>query len=203
MPELVLASTSRYRRSLLERFGLPFTVVAPNTDETPRSGESPRDLVARLALDKAQSVRESYSRAVIIGSDQVAVHGTDIIGKPGNHERALEQLRSASGSRVILMTGVAVVGPDMPVQCQVVTVSVWFRQLSLSEMERYLRREQPYDCAGSVKFEGLGIALLERLEADDPTAVIGLPLIETATMLRKAGIDPILNIDLSTDLTTD
>jgi len=187
MKPLILASTSRYRRGLLERFGLPFSVEAPDTDETPLAEESPLALVERLAVAKARSVAARHSRAVIIGSDQVAVHGHEIAGKPGDHQTAFAQLRAASGTEVALMTGVAVIDCSTgALQSSVVSYTVWFRDLTATEIEQYLRLEKPYDCAGSVKLEGLGIALLERLEGPDPTAIIGLPLIETARMLRQA-----------------
>jgi len=194
MKPLILASTSRYRRALLERFGLPFSVQAPETDETPLTGETPLALVERLAIAKARAVAAQHDNAVIIGSDQVAVHGSEIAGKPGNRENALAQLQAASGTAVSLMTGVAVIDATTgSLQSTVVTYKVWLRQLSHAEIEHYLDREKPWDCAGSVKLEGLGIALLERLEGSDPTAIIGLPLIETARMLREAGINPLLD----------
>lgn len=195
MQKLILASTSKYRRTLLERFGLPFSVSAPLTDETPFANEKPAALVERLAKAKAGAVAEQHSDAVVIGSDQVAVHGHEIVGKPGTHAKARRQLESASASQVDLLTGVAVIDCHSgAVQSQVIAVKIWFRKLDEQEIERYLVREQPYDCAGSVKIEGLGITLLERIQGDDPTAIIGLPLIETARMLRAVGINPVISV---------
>ncbi len=194
MDTLILASTSRYRRALLERFGLPFSVVSPDTDETPLAGEKPQDLVVRLARAKANAVAEQYPQSIVIGSDQVAVHGDEIVGKPGDHANAKRQLASASGKRVNLLTAVAVVdGPGGTINATVVPYQIWFKDLTEAEIERYLVREKPWDCAGSLKIEGLGISLLERLQGDDPTAIVGLPLIETARLLRAAGLDPVLD----------
>jgi septum formation protein len=190
LPRLFLASTSRYRRELLERLRLPFDIEAPAVDETPRPGETPAALSERLALEKARDVAARHPQAVVIGSDQVADLDGQAIGKPGNHERASAQLRAMSGRAILFHTAVAVVRHDAAYERMLrVPVTVRFRSLSAAEIEHYLRAEQPYDCAGSAKCETLGIALLEAIESDDPTALIGLPLIATAQLLREAGID--------------
>ena len=190
---LVLGSTSPYRRQLLERLHLPFSVFAPNVDETPLPEETPRDLALRLALAKARAVAAAtaaqHPGAVVIGSDQVADLNGQPLGKPGTHQRATAQLRQMSGHSVIFQTAVAVVCPDTGfAQVDLAPVTVRFRDLSDAEIERYLRAEQPYDCAGSAKSEGLGISLLDAIDSDDPTALIGLPLIRTCRMLRAAGL---------------
>ena len=191
-PPLILGSTSRYRRELLERLQLPFEVHAPQVDETPRAGEPPENLARRLALAKARAVATRYPQAVVIGSDQVADLEGEPLGKPGTHERAVEQLRRMRGRTVIFQTALSVVclarGFEMS---DLAAVKVRFRALSDTEIETYLRHEEPYDCAGSAKSEGLGIALLESIDNDDPTALVGLPLIRTARMLRAAGL-PVL-----------
>jgi septum formation protein len=186
---LVLGSTSRYRRELLSRLNVPFEVAAPDVDETPLPGEAPAALAQRLALAKAQAVAAKFPRSVVIGSDQVAdLHGQPL-GKPGNHENAVAQLRQMRGQTVIFQTALAVVCNETGfAQQDIAAVRVVFRDLSDEEIETYLRIEQPYDCAGSAKSEGLGIALLERIDNDDPTALIGLPLIRTARMIRAAGV---------------
>jgi septum formation protein len=186
---LVLGSTSRYRRELLERLRVPFTVAAPDVDETPLPGELPLALAQRLALAKAQAVAAKFPQAVVIGSDQVAdLHG-EPLGKPGTHARATEQLRRMRGQVVVFQTALAVVCQETGfVQQDIAAVRVLFRDLSDAEIEAYLIAEEPYDCAGSAKSEGLGIALLERIDNDDPTALIGLPLIRTARMIRAAGV---------------
>ena len=186
---LVLGSTSRYRRELLQRLGLPFDVASPEVDETPLGGESPAELAKRLAQAKARAVALRHPEAVVIGSDQVADLNGEPLGKPGTHERAAAQLRRMSGQTVVFQTALAV-------RCEVTgfesvdlaAVRVVFRTLGDAEIERYLRAEEPYDCAGSAKSEGLGIALLERIDSDDPTALVGLPLIRTCRMLREAGL---------------
>lgn len=186
---LVLGSTSRYRRELLSRLNVPFEVAAPDVDETPHALEAPAALAQRLALAKAQAVAAKYPQAVVIGSDQVADLRGEPLGKPGTHERAVTQLRKMRGQTVIFQTALAVVCKETGfVQQDIAAVSVVFRDLSDDEIENYLRIEQPYDCAGSAKSEGLGIALLERIDNDDPTALVGLPLIRTAKMIRAAGI---------------
>ena len=191
-PALILGSTSRYRRELLERLRLPFECVAPQVDETPQAGERPADLALRLALAKARAVAALSPAAVVIGSDQVADLDGQPVGKPGSHERAVEQLRAMSGRSIVFQTAVAVVHAARGFEASArVPVTVRFRVLSEAEIEQYLRAEQPYDCAGSAKSETLGIALLEAIESDDPTALVGLPLIRTCALLRQAGIDPL------------
>jgi septum formation protein len=191
-PPLILASTSRYRRELLTRLRLPFEVQAPGVDETPRPGETPAALAQRLALEKARAVAERHPQAAVIGSDQVAdLHG-EPLGKPGDHARAVQQLQRMSGQRVVFQTAVSVVRLDTGfAQTRLAPVVVTFRTLTRSEIEHYLQAEQPYDCAGSAKSEALGIALLSAIESDDPSALVGLPLIRTCEMLRLAGVDPL------------
>ncbi|HEX5738475.1 MAG TPA: Maf family nucleotide pyrophosphatase [Hydrogenophaga sp.] len=185
---LVLGSTSRYRRELLSRLQIPFEVEAPNVDETPLPGESPVDLALRLALAKARDVALRHPHAIVIGSDQVADLDGTPLGKPITHEKATEQLRRMRGKTVVFQTALAVVCLDTGFeQSELAQVNVRFRDLSDEEIERYLRAEQPYDCAGSAKSEGLGIALLERIDNDDPTALIGLPLIRACQLIRAAG----------------
>ena len=186
---LILGSTSRYRQDLLKRLGLPFSVEAPGVDETPLPNEAPAALAQRLALAKARAVAARHPEAVVIGSDQVAdLHGL-ALGKPGSHERAVAQLRQMSGQTVQFQTALAVVCQATGMERgDLAVVNVVFRELNDAEIERYLRIEQPYDCAGSAKSEGLGIALLDRIDNDDPTALVGLPLIRTARLLREAGM---------------
>lgn len=189
---LVLGSTSRYRRELLERLRLRFSVDAPQVDETPRPGEAPAALAQRLALEKAQDVAARHPGAVVIGADQVAELDGQAIGKPGSHERAVQQLQAMRGRQVVFHTAVVVLRPATGfAQGLLAPVTVQFRDLQDDEIERYLRLEQPYDCAGSAKCETLGIALLERIDSDDPTALIGLPLMRTCALLRAAGINPL------------
>ncbi|WP_234266735.1 Maf family protein [Hydrogenophaga sp. NFH-34] len=186
---LILGSTSPYRRELLSRLAVPFDTASPQVDETPLPGESPRTLALRLAEAKAREVARRYPQAVVIGSDQVADLAGLPLGKPGTHERAVAQLRQMSGQTVVFQTAVAVVC-EATGFCQIdlAAVNVVFRPLGDAEIERYLHLEQPYDCAGSAKSEGLGIALLERIDNDDPTALVGLPLIRTCRMIRAAGV---------------
>ncbi|MGM9516503.1 Maf family nucleotide pyrophosphatase [Roseateles sp. DB2] len=189
---LILGSTSRYRRELLQRLHLPFAVCAPAVDETPLPGEAPAALARRLALAKAREVAARFPQALVIGSDQVADLDGQPIGKPGTHERAVEQLRSMRGKTVVFQTALAVVCQASGYEAQdLAPVSVRFRDLGDAEIEHYLRTEQPYDCAGSAKSEGLGIALLDAIASDDPTALIGLPLIRVARMLREGGLNPL------------
>ncbi|HYQ91942.1 MAG TPA: Maf family nucleotide pyrophosphatase, partial [Candidatus Competibacteraceae bacterium] len=186
---LLLASTSAFRRELLARLQLPFQVVGPHIDESPRQGESPADLVARLAESKAASVAAGEPKALVIGSDQVAVLDAEIVGKPGNHERAVVQLTRASGRTVDFYTGLCLFDSDSGRrQIEVVSFKVVFRPLTPTLIERYVRREHPYQCAGSFKSEGLGVVLFERLEGDDPSSLIGLPLIRLVRMLEAEGI---------------
>ena len=187
---LILGSTSRYRRELLGRLHLPFDVVAPEVDETPRAGETPESLARRLALAKAHAVARQHPHAVVIGSDQVADLDGEPLGKPGDHARAVEQLRRMRGRTVVFQTALAVVCIDAGIELQdLAPVRVQFRALPDAEIERYLRLEQPYDCAGSARSEGLGIALLEAIHSDDPTALVGLPLIRTCRLLRAGGVE--------------
>jgi septum formation protein len=189
---LILASTSRYRRDLLARLRLPFEVRAPAVDERPHDGEKPAQIAVRLALAKAEAIAAGELDAVVIGSDQVADLDGLAIGKPGDHERATAQLAAMRGRTVIFQTAVAVVCRASGFcAAELVAVTVRFRDLSDAEIERYLRAETPYDCAGSAKIETLGIAVVESVESNDPTALIGLPLIRTCALLRRAGIDPL------------
>ena len=186
---MILGSTSRYRSELLQRLRISFTVAAPDVDETPRAGEAPAALAMRLALAKARAVASTSPAAVVIGADQVADLAGLPLGKPGNHARARAQLRQMRGQTVVFQTAIAVVCIETGFeQSSLAAVQVKFRELSDDEIENYLQVEQPYDCAGSAKSEGLGIALLASIESDDPTALIGLPLIRTCTLLRAAGV---------------
>jgi septum formation protein len=191
-PRLILASTSRYRRELLQRLRLPFDVVSPGVDEAALAGEKPAALAMRLALAKAQAVATDAADAVVIGSDQVAELDGQAIGKPGSRERAVVQLKMMSGQRVVFHTAVAVVRRDRAFERALLApVTVHFRALRSDEIERYLQLDEPYDCAGSAKSEALGVALLASIDSDDPTALIGLPLIRTCALLREAGLDPL------------
>ncbi len=189
-PRLVLASSSPYRRALLERFGAPFVSHAPDLDESAHAGESPWHLVRRLALAKALALTHIHPQALIIGSDQVAVIDGCALGKPGSEQNAIAQLQQASGRAVRFLTSLCLldVGRGSH-ELAVIASDVRFRRLSLQQIENYVRRERPLDCAGSFKCEGLGIALFEAVSADDPTALIGLPLIALAAMLSRAGFD--------------
>jgi septum formation protein len=190
MPELVLASTSRYRRELLSRLQLPFEAVPPQVDESALPGEAPAALAERLALAKARVVAAQRPGAIVIGSDQVADLAGEALGKPGTHAAATVQLRRMSGREVIFQTAVAVVAPGL-VAIERAEVRVVFRSLTDAEIEHYLLVDQPYDCAGSAKVETLGIALLSAVHSDDPTALVGLPLIRTCALLRRAGLEPL------------
>jgi len=186
---LVLGSTSRYRRELLARLRLPFSVEPPEVDETPLPGEAPAALARRLAAAKAAVVARRHPLAVVIGSDQVADLDGEPLGKPGNHANAVAQLRRMSGRTVVFQTALTVMCEQSGfLQHDLAPVRVRFRTLGEAEIEAYLHAEQPYDCAGSARSEGLGIALLESIESDDPTALVGLPLIRTCRMLRAAGL---------------
>jgi septum formation protein len=186
---LILGSTSTYRKELLSRLQIPFEVAAPDVDETPLASEAPLALAERLALAKANAVATKYPNAVVIGSDQVADLNGQSLGKPGTHDKAVAQLRMMRGQTVAFQTAVAVVCLATGFEQQsLATVRVKFRDLTMEEIENYLQLEKPYDCAGSAKSEGLGIALLESIDSDDPTALIGLPLIRTCQMIRAAGI---------------
>lgn len=186
---LILGSTSRYRKELLARLCIPFQVEAPEVDETPQAQEAPKDLALRLALAKARAVADKYPDAVVIGSDQVADLEGEPLGKPGNHTNAVKQLKRMRGKTVIFQTALSVVCVATGFeQTDLAAVKVTFRDLTDAEIESYLKAEEPYDCAGSAKSEGLGIALLAAIDNDDPTALIGLPLIRTCHMLRAAGV---------------
>ncbi|HSD36144.1 MAG TPA: Maf family nucleotide pyrophosphatase [Rhodocyclaceae bacterium] len=189
MPSLVLASTSAYRKQLLERLGLPFLTDRPDVDETELPGETPPATAERLALEKAQAVAGRHPDALIIGSDQLAHDGTQRFGKPGTVERAIEQLQAMRGKSIFFHTALCLLDSrDGSYQLDAVSTEVRFRQLTDVEIERYVRRELPLDCAGSAKAEGLGISLLEYMRGDDPNALIGLPLISLCNMLRAAGV---------------
>ncbi|VAX02864.1 Maf-like protein YceF [hydrothermal vent metagenome] len=190
MTQLVLASTSPFRKALLERLGQPFSTVSPDTDETRRPGETARALVERLSEDKARAVASQFSNALIIGSDQVAILGEEILGKPETHERAIKQLSAASGNEVLFLTGLCLLNTATGrTQAEVVPFTVKFRPLTTRQIDNYLRREQPYNCAGSFKSEGLGIALFEAMKGEDPNTLIGLPLIHLITLLSNEGVD--------------
>jgi MAF protein len=189
-PPLILASSSPFRRELLSRLGLEFSSISPDIDEKALPDEPPERLVTRLAETKAREIAKTHQGALIIGSDQVAVTDGIIMGKPGNHKRALQQLNHLSGKRVSFLTGLCLLNSATghhQICCE--PFHVIFRVLQQQEIENYLLKEQPYHCAGSFKSEGLGISLFERLEGDDPNALIGLPLIRLITMLRNEGVD--------------
>lgn len=192
-PRLILASGSAYRRELLSRLRLPFDVVVPDLDETPAPGETPPDTASRLAQAKAEAVARQVGPALVIGSDQVATIDGEHIGKPGDHQRALEQLKKMRGRSVIFHTALCLhdsrPGTTHDLQSTNVQTIVRLRELPDAELDAYLRIEQPYDCAGSAKNEGLGIALIESIRSEDPTALTGLPLIALTSMLRRAGVD--------------
>ena len=189
MQQLVLGSTSPFRRQLLEKLGLPFNTAAPETDETPLQGETPEQLVARLAEAKARAVSSQYPEALIIGSDQVAVNDGEILGKPHTHVKAMEQLRNASGKQVRFLTGLCLYNAATDhAQVEVVPFNVVFRKLTDEMIDNYLKAEQPYNCAGSFKSEAMGIALFDRLEGEDPNTLIGLPLIRLVRMLETEKI---------------
>ncbi|NIC07858.1 Maf family protein [Billgrantia bachuensis] len=192
MPRLVLASGSRWRRQLLDRLGLPYAWASPDIDETPLPGETPEALVHRLALAKASRVAEAHPEHLVIGSDQVAVFDGDILGKPGDAATARIQLARFSGHRVTFLTGLALIDTRNARHwvCHE-RYDALFRRLTDSEIARYVEREQPLDSAGSFRMEGLGIALFEKLEGDDPNTLIGLPLIRLCALLREAGLDPL------------
>lgn len=185
-PELVLASSSPFRRQLLTQLQVPFKVVIPDIDETPRAQEEPQALVERLAIEKAQVVGVNLSDALIIGSDQVASYGGKIVGKPGDRATAIDQLLGASGQTVRLYTGVALLNSKSGViRSRVIPYEVVFRDITLAMIEGYLEREEPYGCCGSLQADGLGVALLARISGDDPSALIGLPLITVIDLLAQ------------------
>ena len=188
-PKIILASTSRYRRELLARLGLPFEVASPDVDETALPNEAPRDTAARLAEAKARAVAARFAHALVIGSDQVAVLGEATLGKPGDHDTALRQLRAMRGKEVVFHTALCLYNSlSGEAQTRVVPFYVRFRDYSDEQIERYLRKEQPYDCAGSARAEGLGIALIAAMRGEDPNALIGLPLIALTEMLAAQGV---------------
>lgn len=190
MRRLVLASTSPFRQELLTRLGLPFQTSGPHVEESRHPGESAHEMVMRLSEAKARAVAMRFPDSLIIGSDQCAVRDGEILGKPGNRERAIEQLRAASGRTVVFHTGLCLYDSgNGDVRTADITTTVHFRDLNLRQIEAYVDREQPFGCAGSFKSEGLGIALFERLEEEDPSALIGLPLIRLTGMLAETGID--------------
>lgn len=192
-PDLLLASTSVYRKALLEKTGLTFTCAAPNIDETPAPGESPADLVQRLAFSKARALATSYPRHLIIGSDQVCVIDEKITGKPHTFDNAFRQLQAASGKTVTFYTGLSLYNSEtQTAQTLCETFDVTFRPLTAEEITGYLHREEPYDCAGSFKCEGLGITLFDSLTGRDPNTLIGLPLIALLSLLREHGINPLI-----------
>ena len=188
-PKIILASSSPFRRELLARLEIPFECISPDIDESAKVGETPQQLVERLSVEKAKAIANNQPNALVIGSDQVAVHGDNIVGKPRDHEHAVEQLREASGQTITLFTGLTLINSDSGnIQSEVVPYSVVFRELSNDMIESYLKKEQPYNCAGSLKSEGLGIALLERFIGDDPSTLIGLPLIRLVRMLELESV---------------
>lgn len=191
--QLILASSSPFRRELLERLMIPFDVVSPDIDETPRSGEQAADLVLRLSVEKAEAVAKTAAGALIIGSDQVAVQEDNkIVGKPGDHADAVRQLAASSGKTVTLFTGIALINSDSGlVQKDVVRYTVQFKTITDREIDSYLDKEKPYGCSGSLRADGLGIALLQKFIGDDPTALIGLPLIRLVSMLQNEGMSPV------------
>lgn len=189
MQTLVLASSSPYRRELLARLHIPFEVMSPDVDETPLPNEKPQDTALRLAQLKARAVADKYPDALIIGSDQVAILDHTQIGKPHTFENAKKQLMESSGRKITFHTALCLFNSKTGnMQARVVPIGVQFRKLTEDQIERYLHKEQPYNCAGSAKSEGLGIALIERFEGDDPNALIGLPLIDLVTMLNNEGL---------------
>lgn len=188
-PELVLASTSPYRRELLARLGIPFRTYAPEVDETPHPDEAPEALVKRLAQAKARAAAAACPGALIIGSDQVAILDGRILGKPGNRDNARAQLLHANGRTVRFAIGLALLNTAHDrMQSEVVPFQVVFRRLTREQIDGYVERDRPYNCAGSFRSEGLGIALFERLDGDDPTALMGLPLIRLVRMLENEGV---------------
>ncbi len=191
MAKLILASSSKYRRALLARLGLPFEVAVPDIDESASPEETPGQLVTRLAEAKARAILDAAPDAIVIGSDQVAVSDGAMLGKPGQRQRAIAQLQDLSGRRVQFLTSVCVIGPEVEPLVEVEVSTVCFRRLTLGEITTYVDRERPFDCAGSFKSEGLGIALFESLEVEDPNALIGLPLLRLCRMLRAVGLDPL------------
>ena len=189
---LVLASSSPFRRLLLEQLDLPFRSISPEIDETPISGEGPQDLVRRLSIAKARAVAPKAPASLVIGSDQISVHNGRIVGKPQDHADAVSQLKNSSGQIINFYTGVALLNTvNNNLQVEVIPFEIHFRSITYDQIEKYLEREQPYGCCGSLRADGLGIALLKRLAGNDPSALIGLPLITLVQMLKVEGIDVI------------
>lgn len=189
-PQLILASSSRYRSQILAKLGLPFETATPDIDETRNPGEQPEELALRLAHEKAQALASRFPRHLIIGSDQVAVIGDKHLGKPGTHARAIEQLRAASGQRVEFLTAICVLNTKTgESRVDLDRTTVHFRQLSDDMIAAYVDKERPYDCAGAFKSEGLGIVLFEKMETEDPNALVGLPLIRLVRLLEDQGVD--------------
>lgn len=189
---IILASSSRYRRELLTRFGLPFESISPSIDETPEVDEQPDALVARLSYGKAVAVADHHPHAVVIGSDQIAIRGGTILGKPGTFENAVEQLLASAGQTLTFLTGLAVIDRTTDTTLHHIDrTNVRFRALTRGEIERYVALDDPLDCAGSIKSESRGSLLFEAIETSDPSAGIGLPLIKLGAMLREVGIDPL------------
>ena len=188
--DLVLASASRYRHELLSRLAIPFKIAVADIDESPKTGELPQALATRLSQQKAEAVAKDTPSSLIIGSDQVAYLDDHILGKPGEHAVAIEQLKKSSGKTVTFYTGLCLLDTSTnEIQLDCVTYQVQFRKLSAKQIERYLQHEKPYDSAGSFKVEGLGVILFEKMAGDDPTALIGLPLISLTSMLKKVGVE--------------
>ncbi|WP_017444724.1 Maf family protein [Gayadomonas joobiniege] len=197
--KLVLASTSVFRKQVLDKLGLPFTTCKPQTDETVLPNEPPDELVQRLAAAKAQAGARLHSAAYVIGSDQVAWHNGEILGKPHNTDNALKQLRKLSGHSVTFYTGLSVISPQGEQKTLCEPFTVHFRQLSDEEILAYLAKEQPFNCAGSFKSEALGITLFNQLEGKDPNTLIGLPLISLCEILREFGVNPLLESSLTAE----
>lgn len=190
MQPLILGSSSPFRAEILSKLGLPFVTASPDIDESPLAGEQPEQLVQRLSEQKAYKIAESHTNALIIGSDQVAVLDGEILGKPGNHANAVKQLTAASGKIIIFLTGLALLNSQTGhIQSLVESFEVEFKTLSAAQIDFYLRQEQPYQCAGSFKSEGLGISLFSKLNGDDPNSLIGLPLIRLISLLEAEGVD--------------
>jgi septum formation protein len=191
-PLIILSSTSSARKSVLERLLLPFQTFAPEIDETPLPNEKPEDLVLRLAELKAHAAQITYPNALVIGSDQVAIVNDTILGKPGTYERAVKQLQRVSGQTVNFLTGLCLLNTKtQQIQIDSIPFGIQFRTLTLSQIEQYLHQEKPYNCAGSFRSEGLGIVLIEKIIAEDPTAIMGLPLIRLIQMFEKQGVNVI------------
>jgi septum formation protein len=189
MVKLILASTSPFRKAILEKLGIPFSTQSPEVDESSRENETPEQQVERLSIAKAKAVADTLNEGLVIGSDQIAVIGSQILGKPGNHKNAVKQLQAASGKTVTFLTGLCLYNAkNKSYQAEVVPFNVVFRELNDQQIDNYLKKEQPYNCSGSFKSEALGITLFEKLEGDDPNTLIGLPLIRLVRMLENEGV---------------